>query len=82
MQFLNHALSMSYNSKPMLNPILVIRMVRTTILHGVCNVSTFAFGAYAGLLVSDHIQDIEGGHQYGKIFHVLFYMLFISSITM
>lgn len=67
MQFLSHALTMSYASSPMLNPILVFRMVKMTILHGICNISSFAFGCYGAWLVSEPTCDIEGGHRMGRM---------------
>ena len=67
MQFMNHALIMAYNAKPMLSPILVFRMVRLSILHGICNISCFAFGCYGGWLVSEPSWDVEGGHSMGRV---------------
>ena len=46
MQFMNHGLTMSFAAQPLLNPILVFRMVKMSIEHGVCNMSAFAFACY------------------------------------
>ena len=67
MQFLNHALTSSYQVKPMLNPILVFRMVKMTILHGIYNVSCFAFACYSAWLVTEPTFDVEGGHFYSRV---------------
>lgn len=67
MQFMNHALTMTYIARPLLNPILVFRMVKMSIEHGVCNVSAFAFACYGGWLVSEAQSDAEGGHRMGRV---------------
>jgi len=67
MQFMNHALTMSYIAKPLLNPILVFRMVKMSILHGICNISAFAFGCYGAWLVSEPVCDIEAGYMMGQL---------------
>lgn len=38
-QFMNHAVNAAYCVEPLLAPILVFRMVRLSIDHGVCNIS-------------------------------------------
>ena len=35
---MNHALTMTYVAKPLLNPIIVFRMVKMTLQHGLCNI--------------------------------------------
>lgn len=39
MQFMNHAVNAAYSAEPLLAPILVFRMVRLSISHGICNIS-------------------------------------------
>ncbi len=67
MQFLNHALSLSFVFKPILNPIVVFRMVKISIQYGVCNLSAFAFACYGGWLVSSPSSDFDGGHTMGRV---------------
>lgn len=67
MQFMNHALTMTFITKPLLNPILVFRMVKMSIEHGVCNISAFAFACYGAWLVSEPTCDVEGGHSMGRV---------------
>ena len=67
MQFLNHALSLTYICNPSLNPIIVFRMVKLSIQHGVCNISAFAFACYGGWLVSAPCSDFEGGYRMGRV---------------
>ena len=67
MQFMNHALTMTFIAKPLLNPIIVLRMVKMSIEHGVCNISAFAFACYGGWLVSEPSCDVEGGHRMGRV---------------
>ena len=67
MQFMNHALLMTYIARPKLNPILVFRMVRMSIEYGVCNVSSFAFACYGAWLVSQPLDDFEGSHRMGLV---------------
>jgi len=67
MQFMNHALTMTFIAKPLLNPIIVLRMVRMSIEHGMCNISAFAFACYGAWLVSEPTCDIEGGHRMGRV---------------
>jgi hypothetical protein len=65
MQFMNHALTMTFIARPLLNPILVFRMVKMSMEHGICNISAFAFACYGAYLVIDH--DLEGGHMMGRV---------------
>jgi len=67
MQFMNHGLTMSYVARPLLNPILVFRMVKMSIEHGMCNISAFAFACYGAWLVSEPTCDVEGGHRMGRV---------------
>lgn len=67
MQFLNHALTMTFIAKPLLNPIIVLRMVKMSVEHGVCNISAFAFACYGAWLVSEPTCDVERGHRMGKV---------------
>lgn len=67
MQFMNHALTMTFIARPMLNPILVFRMVKMSIEHGICNISAFAFACYGAWLVSEPSFDVEGAHSIGRV---------------
>eukprot|EP00580_Thalassiosira_gravida_P012547 CAMPEP_0201652466 /NCGR_PEP_ID=MMETSP0493-20130528/44491_1 /ASSEMBLY_ACC=CAM_ASM_000838 /TAXON_ID=420259 /ORGANISM="Thalassiosira gravida, Strain GMp14c1" /LENGTH=707 /DNA_ID=CAMNT_0048128981 /DNA_START=804 /DNA_END=2927 /DNA_ORIENTATION=- len=67
MQFMNHALTMTFIAKPLLNPIIVLRMVRMSIEHGICNISAFGFACYGAWLVSEPSCDVEGGHRMGRV---------------
>ena len=67
MQFYNHCLSMSFVAEPLLNPLLVFRMVKMSIEHGITNISAFAFACYGAWLVSEPHCDIEEGHLMGRV---------------
>ena len=67
MQFMNHALTMTFVAKPLLNPIIVLRMVKMSIEHGICNISAFAFACYGAWLVNIPFSDVEGGHRMGRV---------------
>jgi len=67
MQFMNHALTMTFIAKPLLNPIIVLRMVKLSIEHGICNISAFAFACYGAFLVSEPSCDVEAGHSMGRV---------------
>ena len=67
MQFMNHALSMTFSSKPLLNPIIVFRMIKMSFEHGICNTSALAFACYGGWLVSEPTCDVEGGYRMGRV---------------
>ena len=67
MQFMNHALPMTFSSKPILNPIIVFRMVKMSVDHGVCNISPLAFACYGGWLVTEPTFDVEGGYSMGRL---------------
>jgi len=68
MQFMNHAVAMTFIAKPLMNPILVFRMVKMSIEHGICNISAFAFACYGAWLVSDpDTCDVEGAHSMGRV---------------
>lgn len=66
MQFMNHALTMTFIARPLLNPILVLRMVKMSMEHGISNISAFAFACYGAYLVGID-RDIEGGHMMGRV---------------
>mmetsp|Transcript_7205 Transcript_7205/g.14468 ORF Transcript_7205/g.14468 Transcript_7205/m.14468 type:complete len:159 (-) Transcript_7205:1142-1618(-) len=66
MQFLNHALTLTYIWKPKLSPLIVFRMVKLTMRYGVCNLSSFAFGVYGAWLVSIPRPDFAGGYRMGR----------------
>jgi len=80
MQFLNHALTLSFVFKPILNPIVVFRMVEISIQHGVCNLSAFAFACYGGWLVSFPTYDFDGGYTMGLVANDLMKMLNATEI--
>jgi len=67
MQFMNHALTMTFVAKPLLIPIIVLRMVKMSIEYGICNISAFAFACYGAWLVSEPSCDVEGGHRMGRV---------------
>ena len=64
---MNHALTMTFVAKPLLNPIIVLRMVKMSIEYGICNISAFAFACYGAWLVSEPSCDVEGGHRMGRV---------------
>lgn len=66
MQFMNHALTMTFIARPLLNPILVFRMVKMSMEHGISNISAFAFACYGAYLVGID-RGIEGGHMMGRV---------------
>ena len=67
MQFLNETLSMAYHSKPLLLSMLIFRMIKLSIDHGTCELSSIGFCGYGALLVSDSFGDFDGGYRYGQI---------------
>ena len=64
---MNHALTMTFVAKPLLNPIIVLRMVKMSIEYGICNISAFAFACYGVFLVCEPSCDVEGGHMMGRV---------------
>ena len=67
MQFLNHALTMTSIAKPLLMPIIGLRMVKMSIQYGICKTSAFAFACYGVFLVCEPSCDVEGGHMMGRV---------------
>lgn len=67
MQFLNHIFIMTSIAQPALYPIITFRMVKMSILHGICNNSPFAFASYGAWLVGEPSNDVEGGHKLGCV---------------
>jgi len=65
MEFLNHMISSSNNTKPHLCAVVVLRMVDMTLKHGLCDVSACAFSGLGNLNV--HIADFDNGYRYGKV---------------
>ena len=64
---MSHALTMTYVAKPIMNPILVFRMVKMSIEHGICNISPFAFACYGAWLVSQPSFQVDAGHRMGRV---------------
>ncbi len=58
---------MGYQTKPHLNIILVSRLVKMTIEHGMCNISAFAFACLGILLVNDTFFDVERAYWMGRV---------------
>mmetsp|Transcript_649 Transcript_649/g.1189 ORF Transcript_649/g.1189 Transcript_649/m.1189 type:complete len:89 (+) Transcript_649:200-466(+) len=67
MRFLNHATFMTYVIKPHLLSFIILRMVKISICHGICNISAFAFAAYAALMINCPPFDIDGGQRLGRV---------------
>ena len=67
MQFLNDILLVAYAAMPELCPIVVFRMVRISINHGMCGASAFAFVCYGAWLVNALNSDYEKGYRMGKV---------------
>jgi len=81
MQFLNHALSMTYQVTPILNPIIVFRLVKMSIEYGVSSISAFAFACYGAWLVSEPSWDVEGGHRMGRVANEMMQRLGATEMT-
>ena len=67
MQFMNLVILMGFVTKPKLNIIIIFRMVKMSIEHGICNMSAFAFACYGTLLVNAPFSDVEGGYSMGRV---------------
>jgi len=67
MQFLSHALIMTFVKKPSMNPLIVFHMIKLSVKYGICNISSFAFGCYGAWLVTEPSFDIEQGYSMGRV---------------
>ncbi|KAL3800854.1 hypothetical protein HJC23_001691 [Cyclotella cryptica] len=63
----NLKIASAYVVKPILTPYLVFRMIRLSIEHGLCNISSFAFGLYGSWLVSGYNSDFDRGYRMGRV---------------
>jgi histidine kinase len=66
MQLMNMVFSCAFAAKPMLCPLLCLRMVNLTLVDGLCAVSSFAFATY-GMLLCSYNFDFAGGYRYGQL---------------
>jgi histidine kinase len=66
MQLMNMVFSSAYMINPMLGPLVCLRMVRLTLQHGLCSISSFAFAIY-GMLLCSFKFDFKGGYRYGQL---------------
>ena len=66
MQIMNVLFSSVFCKQPLLAPLLATRMIRLSLEHGLCAVSSVAFAVYGILLVSNH-STIEEGTQMGEL---------------
>ncbi|KAL7553996.1 hypothetical protein ACHAWF_017381, partial [Thalassiosira exigua] len=51
MQFLSETITMAFFGKPLLLPVTVVRMIKLSIEHGLCELSSIGFSVYGALLI-------------------------------
>ena len=66
MRIMSEISSASYFAVPNLVPVLVFKMVKMTVKHGLSVKSPFSFAAY-GYILSAHLKQIEKGSKMGDI---------------
>ena len=71
MQIMNIVFGGAFVHKPMLAPLLAMRMVQLSVEHGLCAVSSVAFGVYGMLLVSKKMMVDEGTRMGDLSFKIL-----------
>jgi len=52
--------------RPMLAPVLAMRIIQQTLKHGLSGMSSAGFASY-GMILSEFFHDIEAGIRYGKV---------------
>jgi predicted ATPase len=71
MQIMNIVFTGAFFHKPMLAPLLAMRMVQLSLEHGLCAVSSVAFSVYGMLLVSKKWNVHEGTRMGDLSFKIL-----------
>ena len=71
MQIMNLVFGGAFSHNPMLAPLLALRMVQLSLEHGLCAVSSVAFGVYGMLLVSKKFRVDEGTRMGDLSFKIL-----------
>jgi predicted ATPase len=66
MQIMNILFTALYLARPMLAPLVALRMVKLTLEHGVTPISSVAFSLY-GMLLCSNGRHIEEGARYGDL---------------
>lgn len=56
----------SFLTEPMLDALIIQKMVALTVKHGASPFSSFAFASY-GMLLTNGFGDVDGGYRYGKL---------------
>jgi predicted ATPase len=66
MQIMNILFSSVFVGKPMVAPLLAMRMVQLSLTHGFCAISCFAFSVY-GMLLCSQGANVEEGTRFGDL---------------
>jgi PAS domain S-box-containing protein len=67
MQILSNLVGAAYQSAPLLLPLIVLKQIDLSLQYGNTSFSTYAYAAYAGLMLNGIIQDFEGAYQFAKL---------------
>ncbi|KAL7531691.1 hypothetical protein ACHAXR_008840 [Thalassiosira sp. AJA248-18] len=68
MEFLQHMISSANHTNPQLLAIVVFRVVKMTLEHGLCDASSVCFACYGTFLMSNVAsEDLEGSYRYSKL---------------
>jgi predicted ATPase len=65
-QILNLMIPSTFRTRPLLFALVVLRLVRLSMMHGVCAVSAVGFGYYGSILCA-FSNDIDDGCRYGQL---------------
>ncbi|TGN10570.1 AAA family ATPase [Leptospira ilyithenensis] len=66
MRLLNACIAASFLAQPALFPVIVLKMVRLTLKHGLSPLSPFGFVAF-GMIQGFGLGDFEAGYEFGKL---------------
>jgi histidine kinase len=66
MRILSDISSAAYFAAPDLVPLLIFKMIRLTVQHGISRKSPYSFAAY-GFILSAHMRETDNGIKYGQV---------------
>jgi len=66
MRLLNACVAASFLAQPALFPVIVLKMVRLTLKHGLSPLSPFGFAAF-GMIQGFGLGDFDAGYEFGKL---------------
>lgn len=67
MQILSNLVGATFQSAPLLLPLIVVEQINLSARYGNTSFSTFAYATYGGVILNGIMRDFESAYQFGKL---------------